>query len=43
VTTLYLSHKENKKYGLRKYIKVMSKYKLRNKASSNEELISEVH
>jgi hypothetical protein len=38
-----MSHKENEKYGFKEYIKVVSKLKLKNKASSNEELISEVH
>ncbi len=43
MTTLCMSHKENEKYGFKEYIKVVSKLKLKNKASSNEELISEVH
>jgi hypothetical protein len=32
-----------KKCGFKKYIKVVSKWKIKNKASSNEKLISEVH
>ncbi len=43
MTTLFLSHRENKKYELKKCIKVVSKYKKIYIASSNEELISEVH
>jgi len=43
MTTLCLSHRENEKCGLKKYIKVVSKNKNKNKASSNEELIIEVH
>jgi hypothetical protein len=43
MTTLFLSHTENKKYELKKCIKVVSKYKKINITSSNEELISEVH
>jgi hypothetical protein len=43
MTTLHVSHIENEKCGLKEYIKVVSKLKLKNKASSNEELISEVH
>jgi hypothetical protein len=39
MTTLCLSHIENEKCGFKKYIKVVSKEKLKNKASSNEELI----
>jgi hypothetical protein len=38
-----LSHKENEKRELKKYVKVVSKLKLKNKESSNEELINEVH
>jgi hypothetical protein len=38
-----VSHIENEKCGLKEYIKVVSKLKLKNKASSNEELINEVH
>jgi hypothetical protein len=40
MTTLRLSHIKNEKCGLKKYIKVVSKFL---KSSSNEELISEVH
>jgi hypothetical protein len=43
MTTLRLSQRENEKCGLQKYIKVVSKYKLKIKTSSNEELISKVH
>jgi hypothetical protein len=43
MTTLCLSHRENEKCEVKKYIKVVSKLKLKNKASSNEKLISEVH
>jgi hypothetical protein len=43
MTTLCLSHKQNENYGFKKYIKVVSKLKLKNKASSNEELINEMH
>jgi hypothetical protein len=42
MTTLCLSKKENEKCGLKKYVKIVSKLKLKNKASSNEEFISEV-
>jgi hypothetical protein len=31
MTTLHVSHKENEKCGLEKYIKVLSKWKLKNK------------
>ncbi len=40
---LHLSHRENEKCGFPKYVKVMSKLKLKNKSSSNENFISEVH
>ncbi len=43
MTTLHLSHIKNKKCGFKKYVKVMSKLKLKNKTSSNEECINEVH
>jgi hypothetical protein len=43
MTTQCLSHQKNEKCGLRKYVKVVSKYKLKNKVSSNEEFINEVH
>jgi hypothetical protein len=43
MTTLCLSHTKNEKCGFKKYVKVMSKEKLKNKASSNEKFISEVH
>jgi hypothetical protein len=39
MTTLHLSLKENEKCGLKKYVKI----KIKNKASSNEKIISEVH
>jgi hypothetical protein len=32
-----------KKCGFKKYIKVVSKLKLKNKSSSNEKIISEMH
>jgi len=38
-----VSHIENEKCGLKEYIKVVSKLKIKNKTSSNEKLISEVH
>jgi hypothetical protein len=41
--TLHLSHIKNEKCGLKKNVKVVSKLKLKNKASWNEEVISEVH
>jgi hypothetical protein len=41
--TLHLSHRKNEKCGLKKYVKVVSKLKLKNKTSWNEEFISEVH
>ncbi len=41
--TLCLSHKENEKCGLKKYVKVVSKYKYKYKSLSNEEFIIEVH
>jgi hypothetical protein len=43
MTTLCLSHKENEKRGLKKNVKIVSKFKIKNKASSNEKIISEVH
>jgi len=43
MTTLCLSHKENEKNGLNKNVKVISKLKLKNKTSSNEEFINEMH
>jgi hypothetical protein len=43
MTTLRVSHIENEKCGLKEYIKVVSKLKIKNKTSSNEKLISEVH
>jgi hypothetical protein len=43
MTTSRLSHRKNEKCGLKKYVKVMSKLKLKNKASSNEEFISQMH
>jgi hypothetical protein len=42
MTTLCLSHKENVKCGFKKIIKVVSKYKVKIKSSSNEIFISEV-
>jgi hypothetical protein len=43
--TLRLSHKENEKCGLKKYVKVVSKLKLKlkNKASLIEEFTTKVH
>jgi len=41
--TLHLSHIKNEKCGLKKYVEVVSKLKLKNKTSWNEEFISEVH
>ncbi len=41
--TLCLSHKKNEKCGLKKYVKVVSKYKYKYKSLSNEEFIIEVH
>jgi len=41
--TLCLSPKENEKCGLKKHVKIVSKLKIKNKASSNEKIISEVH
>jgi hypothetical protein len=43
MTTLCLSHRKNENCGLKEYIKVVSKLKLKSKASSNEESISEMH
>ncbi len=40
---LHLSHIKNEKCGLKKYVEVVSKLKLKNKAAWNEEFISEVH
>jgi hypothetical protein len=34
---------ENEKCGLKKKVKVVSKLKLKNKTSSNEKIISEMH
>jgi hypothetical protein len=42
MTTLHLSHKENEKCEFEKFIKLVSKLKLKNKASSDEELITEM-
>jgi hypothetical protein len=36
MTTLHSSQRENEKCGLHKYIKVVSKLKIKNKTSSNE-------
>jgi len=41
--TLRLSHKENEKCGLKRYVKVVSKYKYKCTSLSNEEFIIEVH
>jgi hypothetical protein len=41
--TLHLSHRKNEKCGLKKYVKVVLKSKLENKASSNENFINEMH
>jgi hypothetical protein len=43
MTTLCLSHRKNEKCELKKYVKVISKNKNKNKTSSNEKFISEVH
>jgi hypothetical protein len=43
MTTLCLSHRKNEKYKLKKYVKVMSKLKLKNKASSNEKFVTKMH
>jgi hypothetical protein len=43
MTTLHFSHRENEKCGFKKYVKVMSKWKLKNKILLNEEFINEVH
>jgi hypothetical protein len=43
MTTLHLSHNKSEKCGLKKYVKVVSKLKLKNKTSSNEEFMNEVH
>ncbi len=40
--TLYLSHKENDKCELKKYVIVMSKQKLKNKTTSNEKFKSKM-
>jgi hypothetical protein len=39
MTTLCLSHRKNEKFKIKKYDKVMSKLKLKNKASANENLL----
>jgi hypothetical protein len=41
MTTFCLSHRKNEKCGLKNNFKVVSK--LKNKASSNEEFICEMH
>jgi hypothetical protein len=41
--TLRLSHKENEKCGIKKYVKVVSNFFKKNKASSNGKFISDVH
>jgi hypothetical protein len=41
--TLHLSHKENEKCRLKKYIKVVSKWKIKIQTSSSEKIINEVH
>jgi len=43
MATLRLPHKENEKCELKKYVKVVSKLKLKNKTSSNEKIINEMH
>jgi hypothetical protein len=35
MTTLHLLHRKNEKCGLKKYVKVISKLKLKNKTSSS--------
>jgi hypothetical protein len=43
MTTLRLSHRKNEKCGLKRYVKVVLTLKIKNKTSSNEESINEVH
>ncbi len=43
MTTLHLSHIKNDKCGFKNYVQIMSKKKVKKKASSNEEFISEMH
>jgi hypothetical protein len=41
--TIHLSQRKNEKCGLKKYVKVVSKLKIKNKTSSKKLFINEVH